>query len=169
MFGRHPLHMKPEKILRKLKEFELFCMGKKRLSPEKFRRLNEELSLSTVMNIGSRRYRKDLDGKHLIWFTPDNREHDLGPIDNLDMMHNGPGFHKSRTLALGTDQMLEHDLVSTAQHGRHATTVTLEDGTVGVGPNYKMALRNAALKAHLKTTFAKANKSHLWEKFYGNC
>src|SRR6056297_690007 len=140
MFGKNFLRMKPEKTLQKLRDFELFCLGKIQLSPAKFRRLNEELSLSTVMTIGSRRYRKDLDGKHLMWFAPDNREHDISPIDNLDITHNGPGFHKIRTLALGADQIIEHDLIDTTQHGRHATTVTMQDGTVGVGPNYKMAL-----------------------------
>lgn len=169
MFGFQSLRIKPEKILRRLKDFELFCLGEKRLTPENFRTLNEELSLSAVLHIGKRHFRREADGKHLIWEGLDNREHDLGPIDNLDITHTCPGFHKTRTLALAGDNVLESDILTVPPMNKHVTIVRMKDGTSGVGPNYKMALRNAALKMYLKCEFEKANQQDIWKKYYGNC
>lgn len=161
--------MKPEKVLKRLKDFELFCLGEKPLTPENFKTLNEELSLSAVLHIGTRHFRKERDGKHLIWESPDHREHDLGPIDNIDIMHTCPGFHKTRTLALGAADVLETDIIDIPPSHRQVTIVRMKDGTTGIGPNYKMALRNAALKMHLRSAFEKANKQDIWKQYYGNC
>lgn len=169
MFGFQSLQMKPEKVLRRLKDFELFCLGEKTITPENFKTLNEELSLSAVLHIGTRYFRKDNDGKHLIWQDPNEREHDIGPIDNLDIMHTCPGFHKTRTLALAGDNVLETDVLDIPPNRHQVTIVKMKDGTTGLGPNYKMALRNAALKMHLRGAFERANKHDVWKKYYGNC
>ena len=169
MFGFQSLQMKPEKVLRRLKDFELFCLGEKKLSPEVFRSLNEDLSLSAVLHIGKRHFRKDADGKHLIWQGHDEREHDLGPIDNIKITQDCPGYHKTRTLALAGDQVLKSDVINIPPSRKQVTVVKLKDGTTGVGPNYKMALRNAALKMHLKCAFEKANRADVWKRYYGNC
>ena len=73
MFGFQTLQIKPEKVLRRLKDFELFCLGEKTLTPEVFKTLNEDLSLSAVLHIGKRYFRRDHDGKHLIWQGMDLR------------------------------------------------------------------------------------------------
>ena len=59
------LQVNPKKVLSKLQEFENFCLGKKRLTPEEFKALNIELSMGSVFHIGKRRFLKELDGKHL--------------------------------------------------------------------------------------------------------
>ena len=169
MFGFQSLQVKPEKVLRKLKDFELFCLGEKKLTPETFKTLNEELSLSTVLHSGQRYFRRDHDGKHLIWESTDRRRHDLGCINNLNIMRDCPGFHKARTLALGADYVAKSDVVDTIPNRRPFNIVTLKDGTQGVGPDYKMAMRNAVLKMHLRSAFEKANKKDIWKQYYGNC
>ncbi|MCB9983405.1 MAG: hypothetical protein H6861_07015 [Rhodospirillales bacterium] len=169
MFGFQSLRMKPEKVLRRLKDFELFCLGEKRLSPEDFKTLNEDLSLSAILHIGKCHFRKDIDGKHLIWQGHDHREHDLGPIDNINVMQDCPGYNRTRTLALAGDQVLESDVINIPPYRKQITIVKMKDGTTGVGPNYKMALRNAALKMHLKCAFEKANRADIWKRYYGNC
>ena len=169
MFGFQSLQMKPEKVLRRLKDFELFCMGEKRLSPENFKTLNEELSLSAVLHVGSRHFRKEKDGKHLIWESPDHKKHDLGPIHNLNIMQSCPGFHKPRTLALAGDDVDGTDVIELPKVRKQITIVKMKDGTEGIGPNYKMALRNAALKMHLRCAFEKANKKDVWKQYYGSC
>jgi hypothetical protein len=170
MFGFQFLQVKPEKVLRRLKDFELFCLGEKQMTPEHFQTLNEELSMSAVLHIGSRYYRKDIDGKHLIWRGHDSREHDLGRIDDLKIRNKGPGFHRITTNALAGDHVKKTDVIDLPKSNHHQITVVeLKDGTNGIGPNYKTALRNAALKMHLKCAFEKANKSDVWKRYYGNC
>ncbi len=169
MFGFQSLQIKPEKVLQRLKDFELFCLGEKPMTPEHFKTLNEELSLSAVLHVGTRRFQRETDGKHLIWEGMDNREHDLGLIDDLNIRQDCPGFHKTRTQALGGDDILETDTLTIPPHSKRVTIVRMKDGTSGVGPNYKMALRNAALKMHLKCAFEKANQSDIWQQYYGNC
>ncbi len=169
MFGFHFLQIKPEKVLRRLKDFELFCLGEKQMTPEHFQTLNEELSISAILNIGTRSYRRESDGKHLIWTGMDNRERDLGPIDLLKIRETGPGFHKGSTNALAGKNVDKTEVVEVPNHSHQVTVVCMKDGTTGVGPNYKIALRNAALKMHLKCAFEKANKSDIWKRYYGNC
>jgi len=168
MFGFQSLQMKPEKVLRRLKDFELFCLGEKKLSPENFKTLNEELSLSAVLHIGKRHFRREADGKHLIWQAPDNREHDIGRIDDLNIRQTCPGFHKVRTLALSGGDMIESDEITLPNMKKQVTIVKMKDGTTGIGPNHKMALRNAALKMYLRAAFEKNNKQDIWKRYYGN-
>ncbi|MEM7651080.1 MAG: hypothetical protein AAF204_03235, partial [Pseudomonadota bacterium] len=60
-------------------------------------------------------------------------------------------------------------VISIPPFSKQVTIVRMKDGTSGVGPDYKMALRNASLKMHLKLAFEKANKADIWKKYYGNC
>ena len=169
MFGFQTLQIKPEKVLKHLKDFELFCLDELFLSPDSFKVLNEELSLSAVLHVGKRYYRKDSDGKHLIWKGLDKREYDLGPLHDMNIMRNYPGFHKTRTLALAGNKVEKIDIIQSPKKRNTITVVTMKDGTAGLGTDYKTALRNAALKMHLKGAFKKANKDDLWKKYYGNC
>ena len=169
MFGFQSLQIKPEKVLQRLKDFELFCLGEKNITPENFKTLNEELSLSAVLHVGKRRFQKEKDGKHLIWEGLDQREHDLGPVSELNIRQDCPGFHKTRTQALGGDHILETDTISVPPYSKQVTIVRMKDGTSGIGPNYKMALRNASLKMHLRMAFEKSSKQDIWKKYYGNC
>ncbi|MCC6597707.1 MAG: hypothetical protein IT559_02840 [Alphaproteobacteria bacterium] len=167
MFGKS-LYRKTDKILERLKEFEMFCMGEKYLTPEKFTSLNKELSISTIMHIGKHRYKTLPDGDHFFWTDLDNREHDLGIADDLNIFQECPGFHKTRTHALGNTDVVETRIVDIPSSRRQATMVVMKDGTTGIAPNYKLALRNAALKRHLKTSFKNASGWNIWKKFYGN-
>ncbi len=137
------------------------------MSPEHFQTLNEELSMSAVLHIGTRHYRKEMDGKHLIWQGLDSREHDLGLIDDLQLRHTGPGFHRSSTNALAGENVAKSDVIELPKSKRQVSLVIMKDGTTGVGPDYKTALRSAALKMHLKQTFEQQNKSSIWERYYG--
>lgn len=165
MFVFHSLQIKPRKILAKLKEFENFCLGKKKLSPEQFQSLNSELSMGAVFHIGKRRFSKQLDGKHLLWTGLDDREHDLGPVNRLDIKHTGPGFNRGSTMSLGNDMVEDSDVLEIPALKKQVSVVRLKDGNVGIGPNYKIALRNAALKMHL-------NQAHkapdAWTEHHGN-
>lgn len=165
---RKSFHMKTDRILERLKEFEMFCMGERHLSPEKFTSLNRDLSLSAILYIGKHRYKTGPDGEHLIWIDLENREHDLGALEDLDVFRECPGFHKTRTQGLGNADVVETLIVEVPSPRRQATMVKLKDGTTGVGPNYKLALRNAALKRHLKSSFKQASGWNIWKMFYGN-
>ncbi|MGB0719668.1 MAG: hypothetical protein ACPGRX_04295 [Bdellovibrionales bacterium] len=168
MFAFQSLQVNPKKVLKKLHDFELFCLGEKALSPAEFQTLNQELSIGAVLHIGKRRYSKHPDGKHLIWNGLDKREHDLGPVHKIDVMKHYPGFHKSSSLALGHDQVADNERLDIPKSHRSVSVVTMKDGSIGVGPNYHMALRNAALKMHLKTSFKKSNPDDAWKKVYAH-
>lgn len=157
-----------EALLSHLKEFEKFCLGETHLTPLQFRELNMELSVNAVQKIGKHRYQNAPDGQHLLWTGLDNREYDLGPADSPNVLRDYPGFHKLRSLALGHDLVSENTLIEAPRKGGQVTQVKLKDGTTGIGPNYKMALRNAALKMHLKHQFNQHNKMDVWSRFYGN-
>ncbi len=128
--------------------------------------LNRTLSIGAVLHIGKLRYKHARDGKHLIWTGPDNQTHDLGTLKDENIYHEFPGFHKSRTHALGNKDIQEALIVDVAPSKKHMTVVIMKDGTSGVGPNYKMALRNAALKAHLKKQFHQASGWRFWESLW---
>jgi hypothetical protein len=166
MFGFQSFQANPERVLGYLKDFELFCMGEKKLSSEEFMTLNVELSVGAVLHIGKRRYQLQQDGKHLIWTSPDNRDHDLGPIDSDNILREYPGFHRTRSLSLGHDQVQTNETLNIPRLQQQVTVVKLKDGSEGVAPNYKLALRNAVLKMHLKQIFNKWNRKDVWEKFY---
>lgn len=162
-----PFHIRADKVLERLKEFEMFCMGERALTPEKFTALNKDLSLGTILHIGKHRYKSEPDGAHFIWTDLENREHDLGAVEGLDVFRECPGFHKIRTQALGNADVAETRVVDVPSPCRQATMVRLNDGTTGIGPNYKMALRNAALKRHLKASFKRASGWDVWKTFFG--
>ena len=144
-----------------LEDFENFCLGNKFIPPEEFRFIDKKLSIGTVMHIGSTYFRNGEDGKHLIWIAPDEREHDLGSIENLDSTDEYPGFHRGRSLALCHEQVAAHEIIDVPYIG-YATKVILADGTAGIGPNYKKALRNAALHQQLKQDFRLFSFSGIW-------
>lgn len=168
MYGLQTLKIHPKKVFECLKEFELFCLGETKITPEKFKNLNKELSVSAVLHIGRRRVEKNTDGKHLIWISPDQREHDLGSIHDVNVFRDYPGFNRTRSLSLGHDQVVESKIIGVPPLHNKITVVKLKDGSTGIGPNYKMALRNASLKMHLKKAFEKSNPPDLWKMFYGN-
>ncbi len=166
--GLQDYKISAEKVLTIIEEFEQFCLGKKTMSPEKFMDLNQDLSISAVLHIGSSRTEWRDDGNHVIWAAPDNSEHDLGPIENLNVTRDYPGFHRTRSLSLGQESVEGNELLHIASSDRNITKVRMKDGTVGYGTDYKIALRNAALKMNLKKQFNKANPPNLWKIFYGN-
>lgn len=168
MFGLQSLQINPKKVLNKLKEFETFCLGHSNLSPEEFKSLNIELSMGAVLHIGKRRFSKDFDGKHLLWTGLDNREYDLGPVHKIDVMHDGPGFHRASTMSLGNNLVQDNDVLEVPNSKKQVSVVKLKDGSVGVGPNYKIALRNAALKMHLNKGFMLTSPPDAWKEFHGN-
>lgn len=168
MFGLQSLQINPKKVLSKLEQFERFCLGRGRLTPEEFKSLNIELSMGAVLHVGKRRFHKDLDGKHLLWTGLDNREYDLGPIHKLNVIDRCPGFHRSSTMSLGNDLVKENKVMEIPNLKKQISVVHLKDGSVGVGPNYKLALRNAVLKMHLSKSFMLSNPPDAWKEFYGN-
>ena len=157
-----------ETLLARLKDFELFCVGEKHLTPEQFRTLNLQLSVSAVEHIGKLRVENTSDGRHLIWTGVDEREHDLGSAENPDISRDYPGFHRTRSLSMGHDMVEENLVIDAPRRGGQITLIKMKDGTTSVAPNYKMALRNAALKVHLKHQFNRLNQMDLWNRFYGH-
>ena len=168
MFGLHSLRVSPKKVLAKLHDYENFCLGRKNLSPKEFKALNEELSVGAVLHIGKRRYAKGLDGKHLIWTGLDNREYDMGPVHKLEIFRNGPGFSRNPTMSLGNDLVTENETLEIPSIRKCVSIVKLNDGSVGIGPDYKTALRNASIKMHIGCSFDKANPKDAWKEHYGN-
>jgi hypothetical protein len=168
MFFSSVTGMVPEKVLSDLEAFEAFCMGEKKLSPEEFKKLNVELSINAVLHIGKHKFRRQKDGQHLIWTDTERREHDLGPVENMNVLRDYPGFNKIRSLALGHDEVAESRVVSVPLLRRQVSVVRMKDGSTGLGPDYKTALRNAALKMKLKRHFNKNSIVDLWSRFSGN-
>ena len=169
MLGKSPFDLKSDLLLQQLAEFEQVCLGEKTLSPERFMDINKELSLGAVMYIGRLRKNRTSNGDHLIWTDPEKRVHDLGPVDNLDVLHECPGFHRGRTLAIGQNEVVCTEVIDIPPFRKQMTKVSLKDGSEGVGPDFKIALRNAALKKHLKNQFNKARGFSFWELFaFGN-
>jgi hypothetical protein len=168
MLSLHLLEIDKKDILAGLEEFESFCLGKKRLTPDEVQTLNEQLSIGAIMLVGKYRLQKTGVETHLLWLSPDKCEHDLGPIDKLNVMRDCPGFHRSRSLALGHRHVEESGQIHVPENQSHISMVKMKDGSTGYGPNYKVALRNAALKMHLKGAFERANPGGLWKLFYGN-
>ncbi len=169
IFGFGTKEKKKQQILQQLQEFEDFCIGQAHLSPKDFRRLNKELSHSAIMHIGAHKYKKTDDGKHFIWITPDRTEHDLGLANQINIIKEGPGFHKKRTKEMAGKHVVDVDVCRADTNGKSMTMVKMSDGSVGVAPNYNLALRNAALKMHLKQAFETANPETSWLAPYGQC
>ncbi|MGQ0527931.1 MAG: hypothetical protein ACT4OY_07905 [Alphaproteobacteria bacterium] len=168
MFSLFSSREQSEQILAMIDEFEMFCRGEKFMAPDQFREINEEISVSAVMRIGKHRLDRSKDGAHLIWIAPDKSKHDLGPVNNLNIMRDCPGFHRSRSLLLGRDDVLETKLINVPSIKKNISVVKMKDGSIGYGPNYKIALRNAALKMHLKREFSRASLLSFWRSSHGN-
>ncbi|MGB4056996.1 MAG: hypothetical protein WBK77_02805, partial [Alphaproteobacteria bacterium] len=164
----HSFETDKQQILLHLENFEHFCLGKKYLSPGEVQSLNEELSIGAIVHIGKYKLQKKGEDVYVVWRSPDGGEHDLGPIDKLNVMRDCPGFHRSRSLALGHDYVETSGQVTASDGHSQVSVVKMKDGSTGYGPNYKVALRNAALKMHLKGAFERANPSGLWKMIYGN-
>jgi hypothetical protein len=162
-------HAKPtaKKIQDHLEAFEKFCMGEHKLHPAKFRDINSELSICAVLLIGRRRYQTTNNYRHLIWIGPDNQEHDLGRADDINVMRDYPGFHASRTQALGAEDIAETRFLESPKGGS-LCEVIMNDGTKAIGPNYRMALRNAVLKRVLKSQFNSMSLTSLWNGIWGH-
>lgn len=160
------LEQRRDKTLGDLQEFEDFCRGETQLTPHEYRILNEELSISAVLHIGSYTLDKRDNDTHLMWQAPDGQEYDLGSIQKMNVMNQYPGFSRTCTLALGHKDVRDARIIE-ADNGKQISCVEMHDGSIGYGPNYKIALRNAALKMHLKTQFEQANPKGIWKLFYG--
>jgi hypothetical protein len=120
-----------------------------------------------VLHIGQHKFKDGPEGRHLIWIAPDAQEHDLGPAAHQDLFLECPGFHRGRTHALGQKEVQASDVIDSPVCGKSFTVVKLKDGTQGIGPNYKMALRNAALKRTLQSQFTRASGKSLWDRLSG--
>jgi hypothetical protein len=168
MFLFNNIQLKPDRIISYLQDFEAFCLGEKRLSPEEFKNLNIELSINAVLHIGKHKFKRCEDGRHLIWTGPDHREHDLGSIDQMNVMRDYPGFNKVRSLALDHGDVEETKVINVPLSRRQLTLVKMKDGSTGIGPDYKTALRNAALKKKLKKHFNGRSGEDLWKRFHGS-
>lgn len=162
MFGFEGLELKPTEVLEHLDQFESFCRGETVISPEKFKSLNIDLSISAVMHIGRKHFRDFSDGKHLIWISPDAKEHDLGTLTNINVFRDYPGFNRSCSLSLAQDKVVHYEVME-VNGMNNITRVELTDGSIGIAPNYRMALRNAALRMHLKKSFNKSSLANFFK------
>ncbi len=162
MLGIENARPTAKKLLNHIDTFEEFCLGKRTYSPSIFRAINEELSVGAVLMLGKHRYQKERDGNHLLWKGMDEYEHDLGPVHEANIMRDFPGFHKKRSLSLGNTRVKETQIVPHPNGKGNLSIVIMKDGTVGIGPNYRIALRNAALRMHLKAKFNFASLFALW-------
>tara|TARA_B100001989_G_C24535773_1_gene464291 strand:+ start:1093 stop:1602 length:510 start_codon:yes stop_codon:yes gene_type:complete len=157
-----------KKILKNIEAFERHCMGESLMSPERFREINMELSVGAVVTIGKYRFRNAGDGKHVFWIGADGEEYDLGYAHDVNVFRDYPGFHGQRSVALAGDKVAESKVIHIAGVKGSVTVVTMLDGSVGVGPNYRMALRNAALKMHLKSYFNRLSLASIWGRIMGH-
>lgn len=157
-----------KQLLSHIDVFEAYCLGEMRFSPAKFREINEELSVGAVLVLGKYKFKKDVDGKHIIWRGLDNSEHDLGLVHDARVMRDYPGFHASRSRSLGSDLVADTEIIPCPNGEGTLSKVTLHDGSTGVGPNYRMALRNASLKMHLSKKFNVLSLSDIWKKVWGH-
>jgi hypothetical protein len=164
----HSFDLDKISILARLQNFESFCLGEKYMTPDEVTALNEELSIGAIMHIGKYRFVREDDEVRLIWTSPDKCQHDLGPVNRLKVMRDCPGFHRTRSLALGQEHVETSGQIEVRTLNGYISMVKMKDGSTGYGPNYKVALRNAALKMHLKSAFEKANPSSLWKMFYSH-
>ena len=162
------LDQRQKKLLNHIDTFEEFCLGKRAYTPSAFRAINEELSLGAVLMLGRHRLQRERDGNHLLWKGFDKREHDLGPVNEANIMRDFPGFHRKRSLSLGNKDVKETQIVPHPQGKGNLSIVIMKDGTVGIGPDFRIALRNAALRMHLKARFNFAAMLSGWKVPWGH-
>ncbi len=151
MININQLSPTPKQMLSHINEFEDLCMGKKYYTPSHFREINEELSIGAVLLLGKYRYEISNSGKRLFWRGLDNREYDMGYTHDAKIMRDYPGFNAKKSNSLGTDLIKENKVISCPNGNGNISVVTMKDGSKGIGPNYRIALRNAALKMHLNS------------------
>ncbi len=156
-----------KKILSNIDEIENFFMGSKKFSPARFREINEELSISAVLMLGKRRYQSSADGKRLFWQGLDNKEHDMGLVHDANVKRHYPGFHAISSRSLGGEHVSANKTIVSPNGRGTLSVVTMADGSKGIGHNYRIALRNAALKMHLKSKFNYFSLSDIWKNILG--
>ncbi len=157
-----------QKLLHQLSAFEDFCMGTDALSPDEFRMLNEDLSVGTVLMIGSRRYEKTSEGSRLYWKSFDQREYDMGYVRDAKVMRDYPGYNAKTSLSLSAGHLISSQIVPSPRGKGTVYRVELEDGTEAIAPNYRMAVRNVILKKHLKSQFNSFSLADLWGRVWGH-
>ena len=158
----------PQKqLLRYLDEFEQCCTGEKYCSPSKFREINKHLSIGAVLRLGTHRYETNLTGTRLFWKGLDGREYDMGLTHDMHVMRDYPGFHAQCSRSLGNDLVLENKTIPGPNKKGSLSVVTMKDGSTGIGPNYRIALRNAVLKMHLTAQFNRFSLAGLWKQIWG--
>lgn len=162
-------HARPtaKKILSHVEYFEKYCLGEWDCPPSKFRQINEELSIGTVLLLGRYRYQREKDGTRLFWTGLDLREHDMGLVNDAKIMRDFPGFHAKRTNALGNHLVARSETIRT-KNKKTMCMITMTDGTTAVGLDYRMALRNAALKMQLTAKFNHYSLSSIWNRIWGH-
>lgn len=143
-------------------------MGQEKYTPHHYRAINEELSISAVLMLGKMKLRQDMNGKRVIWKGLDHQDYDLGYAHNAKVMRNYPGFHRRSAKALGANEIQEICIIPKASGKGNISKVILKDGTEGIGPDYRIALRNAVLKRHLLNQFNTSSLSHVWNRVWGN-
>lgn len=155
-----------KKILNNVSTFESFCMGKAHYSPTEFRAINKELSIGAVLMLGKYRYQQSENGRRLLWQGLDEREYDMGLTHEAHVMRDYPGFNAKRSRSLEGNMVAESAVIAGPNGKGNLSIVTMKDGTVGIGPDYKIALRNAALKLHLKANFNRFSLANLFKSFW---
>ena len=156
-----------QQVLGDIEKFENFCMGQENYTPSSYREINEELSISAVLFLGKRKFYKDNHGKRLIWKGLDEKDYDLGYMHNAKIMRDYPGFHRRSAQALGSNEIMEIKILPKSFGKGNISKVILNDGTEGIGPDYRIALRNAALKKHLITQFNYFSLTDAWKRIWG--
>jgi hypothetical protein len=168
MFGYETPKIDPKKVLSLLEEYEAFCLGTKHLTPQQVKSVNEALSLGAMVHVGTCYFARQGDGRHMIWRAPDGTKHDLGVVEKINVFQDCPGFHRSRSLSLGEVHVESTAILDVPQSHKTISIVRMKDGSEGFGANYRLALRNAALKMHIKRSFNRISLSSLWKSIHGH-
>lgn len=155
-------------LMSQLDVFEDFCQGHGSISPQEFLTLNQDLSIGTVLMMGSRRYEKTPEGNRLFWKSMDQREYDLGYVRDAKVLRDYPGYNAQSSLSLRAGQEILSEVIPSPRGKGSFYRVELEDGTEAIAPNYRMAVRNVILKSHLKSQFNKLSLADLWGRVWGN-
>ncbi|MFP4098513.1 MAG: hypothetical protein ACLFU1_06975 [Alphaproteobacteria bacterium] len=166
MLGIETARPTAKKLLDHIDAFEEFCLGKRNYTPALFQEINKELSIGAVLMLGRHRYKKGQKGKHLIWKGLDDKEYDLGPLHEANIMRDFPGFHSKRSMSLSNNDIAETQVVPRPDGKGNLSIVIMTDGSVGIGPDYRIALRNAALRMHLKSRFNVTSLTSLWNALW---
>ncbi len=158
---------KLQKLCKQLELFENFCNGYETISPHEFRSLNEDLSIGTVLMLGTRRYEKTPEGKRLFWRSADEKEYDLGYVRDAKILRDYPGYNAKTSISLSSGRVISSKIIPSPRGKGSVYHVILEDGTEAIAPSYRMAVRNVILKNHLQSQFNKFSLSDLWGRMWG--